>query len=42
MVNLAYGLAMHTDISYLKLEDGKYLRLPYAKITKQDVYKYQK
>lgn len=42
MVNLAYGLATHTDTSYLKLEDGKYLRLPYTKVTKQDVYKYKK
>ena len=42
MVNLAYGLATHTDISYLKLEDGKYLRLPYTKVTRQDVNKYRK
>ncbi|MGN0312273.1 MAG: substrate-binding domain-containing protein [Lachnospiraceae bacterium] len=42
MVNLAYGLATQTDISYLKLEDGKYLRLPYTKVTRQDVNKYQK
>lgn len=41
MVNLAYGLATQTDISYLKLEDKKYLRLPYSKVTIENVEDYK-
>lgn len=41
MVNLAYSLAIHSDLTYLKLEDGKYMRLPYAKVTKEDISKYK-
>lgn len=40
MMNLAYGLASQTDISYLKLEAGKYIRLPYQRVEKEDVENY--
>lgn len=42
MVNLAYGLATDGDISYLKMEDNKYMRLPYTKVYQKDVGKYIK
>lgn len=37
MVNLAYEIAVGDDLSDLDLQDGKYIRLPYSKITKEDL-----
>lgn len=40
MMNLAFGLATDGDISYLKLEKDKYIRLPYSVVCKEDVDEY--
>lgn len=40
MLNLAYELSVDGDLSQLQLEDGKYIRLPYAKVGAEDVEKY--
>ena len=37
MLNLAYGLSTGGDLSDLDLIDGKYIRLPYARVTYDDV-----
>ena len=41
MLNLAYELATGGELSGLELEDGKYIRLPYAKVEQEDVEQYQ-
>jgi methyl-galactoside transport system substrate-binding protein len=40
MLNLAFALSTGGDLSSLAMEDGKYIRLPYAKITLNEVDKY--
>lgn len=40
MLNLAFDLSTTGDFSNLSMEEGKYIRLPYAKITLDEVYKY--
>ena len=40
MMNLAYELSVDGDLSNLNLEDGKYIRLPYEKITRDEVDKF--
>lgn len=42
MSDLAYALAVGGDLSGLELEDGKYIRLPYAKVEPEDVEDYMK
>lgn len=42
MLNLAYELATGGNLNNLNLENGKYIRLPYAKVEKDDVDKYPK
>lgn len=41
MLNLAYELATGGELSDLNLEDGKYIRLPYAKVELEEVEQYQ-
>ena len=41
MLNLAYELSVGGSLSKLALEDGKYIRLPYAKIGPGDVAQYE-
>lgn len=41
MLDLAYGLAAGKDLSELQLEDGKYIRLPYSKVERNDIGRYQ-
>lgn len=41
MLDLAYGLATGGDLSELLLEDDKYIRLPYRKVEREDVGRYQ-
>lgn len=40
MLNLAYELSTGGDLSDLNLIDGKYIRLPYARVTCDDVDSY--
>ena len=40
MLNLAYELSTGSDLSDLNLIDGKYIRLPYARVTCDDVDSY--
>lgn len=40
MLNLAYALATDGSLEELDLEDGKYIRLPYAKVGPEDVETY--
>jgi len=40
MLELSFDLATGKDYSNLKLENGKYIRLPYTKITSKEVSKY--
>ena len=40
MLNLAYELSTGSDLSDLNLIDGKYIRLPYARVTFDDVDSY--
>ena len=40
MLNLAYELSTGSDLSDLNLIDGKYIRLPYARVTYDDVDSY--
>ncbi len=42
LYELAYDLATHTDISDVGLTDAKYIRLPYTKVTIENVYDYLK
>ncbi len=42
LFELAYDLATHTDISDVGLTDAKYIRLPYTKVTIENVYDYLK
>ena len=42
LYELAYDLATHTDISDVGLTDDKYIRLPYTKVTIENVYDYLK
>lgn len=42
MLNLAFALSTDGNLSELALEDGKYLRLPYAKVLPEDVDAYLK
>ena len=42
MLNLAYGLSTGGDLSDLNLQDNKYIRLPYGKVTLQEVDDYMK
>lgn len=37
MLNLAFTITTGGDLSNLGLEDGKYIRLPYSKVTEEDV-----
>lgn len=41
MLNLAYELSVGGSLSGLDLENGKYIRLPYAKIGPEDVAEYE-
>lgn len=41
MLNLAYELAVGGTLEELALEDGKYIRLPYAKVEQEEVTDYQ-
>lgn len=41
MLNLAYELSVGGSLSGLALENGKYIRLPYAKIGPEDVAEYE-
>lgn len=40
IVNLAYALAVGDSLNNLNLESGKYIRLPYKKVTMNNVYDY--
>lgn len=40
MLDLAYELSVDGDLTELKLENGKYIRLPYAKVGPDEVEKY--
>lgn len=40
MLSLAYALSLGEDLSELELENGKYIRLPYAKVGPEDVEDY--
>lgn len=42
MLDLAYELSTGGDLTKLELEDGKYIRLPYAKVGPEDVENYTK
>ncbi len=42
ILNLAFALSTDGNLSELALEDGKYLRLPYAKVLPEDVDAYLK
>lgn len=42
MLNLAYQLSTNGNMNELELEDGKYIRLPYAKIGPEEVENYEK
>lgn len=42
MLNLAFALATGGSLEDLNLEDGKYIRLPYAKVRPEDVELYEK
>lgn len=42
MLNLAYELAAGGTLENLNLENGKYIRLPYTKVEKDDVEDYRK
>ncbi len=38
MLQLAFALATDSDLSEIPLQDNKYVRLPYTKITKENLY----
>lgn len=40
MLELAYALSIGEDLEKLNMEDGKYIRLPYAKVLQKDVENY--
>ena len=40
MLDLAYELSVDGDLTELDLEDGKYIRLPYAKVGPDEVETY--
>lgn len=40
MLNLAYKLSVGEDLTELELEEGKYIRLPYAKVGPEEVEDY--
>ena len=40
MLNLAYQLSVGGDLTELGLEEGKYIRLPYAKVRAEEVEDY--
>lgn len=40
MLDLAYALSVDGDLTELALEDGKYIRLPYAKVGPDDIADY--
>lgn len=42
MLDLAFALATGESLENLNLEDGKYIRLPYAKVRPEDVELYEK
>lgn len=42
MLDLAFALATGENLENLNLEDGKYIRLPYAKVRPEDVELYEK
>ena len=40
MLDLSYELSVGADLSDLELENGKYIRLPYAKVGPDEVEEY--
>ncbi len=38
MLQLAFALAADSDLSEMPLQDNKYVRLPFTKITKENLY----
>ena len=40
MLNLVYALATGSGMDEIELADGKYIRLPYSKITQDSVEQY--